>query len=649
MTDLQGTYGEDTREPMGHTLPQLLHQRAGQYSSRDFLRAKRHGIWERLTWHESLNRVRALALAMIARGISKGDVIAVIGENLPEAYLVQYAALCVGAVTTHLYPDASAAELGYILRNCEASLLFAENQEQVDKFLLFGAAQTEVKGVIYLDDRGLWHYDNPLLVSFKSFVDNAPTDAHSIATLDACIAAGTDQDLAALCYTSGTTGNPKGVRLTHRHLLDNAYRLISSFNIAPHIDYFSYISPAWAAEQYTGVSLSVLAPAVVHFAEKPETVSADMREISPEFLLFTPRQWEMISSSIEVQMLDASPLRQRMYHWAIKASRRQKWLAELLILRAIRDNTGLGRAKFPISAGSGLSEEIFRRFHALGIPLKNLYGSTEAGLVSAHWNEHAEPSTLGIPLQIARSIGQPLQLRIGQDGEMLVRGGAGFGGYYRDDVATANVMDSEGFFHTGDAMHVHPSGELVFLDRVKDMQKLANGNSFPPQTIENHLRASPFLRDAIVLGDETRGFIAALINVDSGIFGRYLETRNIGWGTFAELSQLDAVLERILIEVKHVNALLPPSSRIARLATLPKELDADDAELTRSRKLKRNVIATRYASLIESIYAGEQRCNLVVSVGYQDGSTGTVQAEIRILSTDELTVVNQNARVGMTQ
>ena len=632
--DLYGTHGDDPRDPNNDTLPQLLLRRAKQYGARDFLRSKRHGVWAAVTWQETLNRVRVLSLAMIARGVGKGDVVAIIGENVPEAYLVQYAALCAGAAATHLYPDASAAELGFVLKHSGAVLMFAQDQEQVDKFLQTDDAQAQVAGVIYLDERGLWNYDNPSLVSFQKFVASAPTDAASCEELDARIAAATDNDLAALCYTSGTTGNPKGVRLTHRNLLDNAYRLIASFEIAPHIDYFSYISPAWAAEQFTGIGLSLLAPAVVHFSEKPETVAIDMREISPEFLLFTPRQWEMIASSIESQMLDATPARQRLYNWAIKAPPSLRWLADALVLRAIRDNTGLRRAKFPISAGSGLSAEIFRRFHALGIPLKNLYGSTEAGLVSAHWGTQAEPSTLGTPLKVARSVGDPLHLQIAENGEMLVRGGAGFGGYHGDEEATRKVCDSQGFFHTGDAMHVDASGELVFLDRVKDMRQLSTGSRFPPQAIENHLRASPFLRDAIVLGDETRAFIATLINVDSGIFGRYLESRNIGWGTFVELSQLDAVLARIAIEVARVNAMLPPSSRIARFATLPKELDADDAELTRSRKLKRDVIATRYAKLIDAIYAGDEQCSLAVSVGYQDGTTGTVHAEVRILSTE---------------
>ena len=473
-----------------------------------------------------------------------------------------------------------------MLEDSGARLLFAEDQEQVDKFLDGGAAHAGVAGVVYTDDRGLWHYEEPLLVPMERFVAEAPDDAATRARLEACIAAGTDADLAALCYTSGTTGKPKGVRLTHRYLLDNAYRLVASFGMAPHIDYFSYISAAWAAEQITGLGLGLLAPsggALRREARDRAGRPARDRPRVPALHAAPVGDDRLLDRGADArrEAVAPAPLRMgggraggaalaRRRAGAARDPRRHRPEA-----RALSDQRRLG-----------LSAEIFRRFHALGVPLRNLYGSTEAGLISAHWGEDGDPGTLGRPLKVARSSGEALRLRIAADGELLVRGGAGFCGYRGDAEASRRMLDAEGYYRTGDAMHASASGELVFLDRVKDMRRLSTGERFPPQTIENHLRASAFLRDAIVLGDERRGFIGALLNVDAGIFGRYLERRNIGWGTFAELSQLEAVLERVALEVARVNALLPEHSRIARFATLPKELDADDAELTRSRKLQ---------------------------------------------------------------
>lgn len=626
---LEGLHGTDSRSPAGRTLPQVLHAQAAVFGARDFMRVKRRGIWVALSWSEALRQVRELAVAMIADGLQPGDVVAVVSENLPQVYIIEYAAQCAGAVATHLYPDSTGDELGYVLKHSGARMLFAEDQEQVDKFLACEPAG--VSSVVYLDGRGLASYSDDRLRDLASFVGTGQGAGQT--ELDARIAAGREDRLAALCYTSGTTSKPKGVRLTHRYLLDNAYRLMASFGVPAHIDYFSYISLAWAAEQITGLAMGLLAPAVIHFAEKPSTVPENLREISPQFLLFTPRQWEMMASSIESSMLSASPMRQRLYNWALAqdaaASPAMHWIAERLILRALRDNIGMQRAAFPVSAGSGLSAQLFRRFHAMGVPLKNLYGSTELGLVSAHWGGPADPATLGRPLLVDPGVGSPLRLRLEANGELLVGGGSGFGGYFNDDAATGAVMSEDNMYKSGDAVHWNDGGELVFLDRVKDMRELSTGERFPPQTIENHLRASPYIRDAIVLGDETRPFVAALINIDSEIVGRYLEARNIGWGTFAELSQLPTVLDIVAAEIARVNSFLPAGSHVTRFANLPKELDADDAELTRSRKLKRDVIEQRYGALIGMVYSEAAECLLQVQVLYRDGSQATVAAKVR--------------------
>ncbi len=632
-----GTHGSDPRSGARRTLPQLLFAQAAQRGDAPFMRAKRHGIWRSSSWREVATRVRQLAHALRRRGIGPGDVVAMISENLPELYLLEYAAHCVGAAVTCLYPDASGPELDYIVRHCGARLVVAQDQEQVDKALALEAAGGQIETVVYLEDRGLWDYDDARLQSFDQLLDAGATPtADEERALQQQIEAADDLSVAVLCYTSGTTGKPKGVVLTHRYLTDNAYRLIASFEIPADIAYLSYISPAWAAEQITGLALGLMAPSVVHFSEKPATVQSDLREIGPQFLLFTPRQWEMMASDVAGAMLDARPWRQRLVQWALATGAgrgARAWLAERLVLRAIRDNLGLKQARVALSAGSGMSAEVFKRFHALGVPLRNLYGSTEYGLISAHWGGSFHPATLGRLLQVDPAVGPPLQVQVGADEQLTVSGASGFGGYYGDAAASAAVMQ-DGRFTTGDAIRFFNVGgtgdEFIFLDRVKDLRRLASGRSFPPQFIENQLRASPYVRDAIAIGDERRPHVTVLINIDQQIVGRYAEGKGLAWGTFADLSQhpeVHALLRQTLTEI---NAQLDPHARAVRFASFPKELDADDDELTRSRKLRRDVIEQRYGALIEAMYAGEAACPLEVLVKYRDGTQAHVRQQVRI-------------------
>lgn len=627
-----GVHGTDPRSGARRTLPQLLAAQAARLGDAPFLRVKRHGIWRDVSWREFAAQVRRMALALHRRGVSAGDVVAVISENLPDVYLVEYAVQSLGAAVTCLYPDASGPELEYILGHCGARILFAQDQEQVDKALALRGGVV-LERIVYLEERGLWDYRDPRLASFHALLDEGcEPSADEAQALQRTVDSARDDAFAVLCYTSGTIGRPKGVVLTHRYLLDNAYRLIASFEIPAGIEYLSYISPAWAAEQITGLALGLLAPAVVHFSEKAETVQADLREIGPQFLLFTPRQWEMMASSVAAAMLDASPLRRRLVDWAFGVGAEGGWrgvLADRLVLRAIRDNLGLKRAIVALSAGSGMSAGVFRRFHAMGVPLRNLYGSTEVGLVSAHWGGSFDPATMGRLLQVDPAVGEPLQAEVGDDGQLRVRGASGFAGYFRDPAATVATMDGDAFL-TGDAIRVNDAGEFVFLDRVKDLCRLADGRMFPPQFIENQLRASPYIRDAIAIGDATRPHVTALVNVDQQIVGRYAESRGLAWGTFADLSQLPEVHELIARTLAGINAQLDAHARVVAFATFPKELDADDAELTRSRKLRRDVIEQRYAALIDAIYDGRDACPVDVLVRYRDGTEAHIRQQVRI-------------------
>lgn len=630
-----GTLGSDPRSARRRTLPQLLLAQAARHGDKPFLRAKRHGIWQSTSWAQVAATVLQLAHALRRRGVGEGDVVVMISENLPELYLLEYATQAVGAAVTCLYPDASATELEYIVTHSGSRLIVAQDQEQVDKALALADAGRQVTSIVYLEDRGLWDYADRRLTSFADLhAAGASATPQEEQALRSGIDQASDESVAVLCYTSGTTGRPKGVILTHRYLTDNAYRLIASFGVPQDTVYLSYISPAWAAEQITGLTLGLMAPSVIHFSEKPGTVQADLREIGPQFLLFTPRQWEMMASSVAAAMLDAKRWRQRLVDWALRAGGEsagtwRAWLAERLVLRAIRDNLGLKQAQVALSAGSGMSAEVFRRFHAMGVPLRNLYGSTEYGLITAHWGGSFHPATLGRLLQVDPAVGPPLEVEVAADEQLMVRGASGFAGYFRDTAATETVMRREGFA-TGDAIRFGEGDEFIFLDRVKDLRRLACGRAFPPQFIENQLRASPYIRDAIAIGDERRRHVTVLINIDQQIVGRFAEGKGLAWGTFADLSQHPEVHELLRQTLAGINAQLDEHARVRSFASFPKELDADDDELTRSRKLRRDVIEQRYGALIDAMYDGQASCPVDVVVQYRDGTRARVHQQVRI-------------------
>lgn len=629
------------------TLPQLLLERALAEPARIAQRHKYRGIWREYTFGDVLANVRDLALGLRDAGLRPGETVAIIGENEPEHFWSEFAAQAVGAKVVSMYPDLTADEMHYLVQDSEAVYLIAQDQEQVDKGLAILEKSPGLRAIVYWDDTGMWSYREPVLRPFAQ-VQRAGRAAHEAdpGAFEQAVAAGGPDDLAVLSYTSGTTGQPKGVILTHRYLVDNAYRLMGGTQARPGMEYLTYIAPAWATEQLFGITMGVTVPLVVNFPEGPEQVLENIRELAVEVMVFAPRQWESLAASLQARLLDAGKWRRRIYDWGLRvghavhvnrldgkpipvSARLLLPLADALVLRPVRDQLGLTRIKVAMCGGSTMAPDVFRLFHAIGVPLRNVYGATEIGIMTMHQGERYDLETVGHWLSAHPESGPSLEWRVSEEGELLVRGGSFFQGYWRREDKTAERL-TDGWYRSGDAVSVTDAGELVFLERTDDMRQLRAGERFPPQFIETRLRFSPFIKDIMTLGDATRDYIGALINIDMGVVSRWAEEGNLSFSTFTDLSQKREVAELVREEIERVNRFLPEPSRIRRFANFPKELDPDEGELTRTRKLRREFLEQRYAPLIDALYANEPAAQLEIAVTYQDGRKGVLRARVDI-------------------
>ncbi|CAB1065635.1 AMP-binding protein [Olavius sp. associated proteobacterium Delta 1] len=628
------------------TLPKCMRLGVQRWGDKVYMRRKDLGIWQRYTWQDVYDQVKAFCLGLINLGLERGETVGIIGENTPELFWADFATLAAGAKMVCLYPDMTPDEMLYVLQHSEAVFLVAEDQEQVDKYLEIRSQLPNIRKVIYWDERGMWQYHEDSLIEFKEVIETGRKHlAQHPDLFEQNIDNGQADDVAMLSYTSGTTGIPKGVVLTHKWLLDHAYRLIMANEFKPFTQYLSYLSPAWVTEHFF-VALGLLVPFVYNFPEEPETVLANIRELGAECLVFGPRQWESLASTVQVKMNDAGPIRRSIYkagiHVGMKLALERTggpragnlWhilypIADQLVLKPVRDNLGLRKCYFACTGGAPAAPEIFNLFHAMGVKLRNIYGSTEMGLFTQHMGDRFDPATLGQWFQSHPELGPPLEWKIDDDGGLLVRGGSFFCGYHKDPSATGAAL-KDGWFVTGDAIKMQDDGELVFLDRVKDLKRLSTGHLFPPQFIETRLRFSPYIKDAMILGDEHKDSVAAFINIDAETVGQWAEREGIPYSSFPDLSQKPQVCDLIQKEVDRVNDVLDPQSQVKHFVNLPKELDPDEAELTRTRKLRRGLLEERYNNLILAIYSGNEMFETEVPVKYRDGRTGMVKTLTRI-------------------
>ena len=629
------------------TLPQILQQRAEQTPHRLSQRHKHRGIWREFSFARVRDEVRSLALGLHRMGVQRGQTVAVIGENEPEHFWAELAALALGCKVVSMYPDLTADEMQYLMEDSEAVCLFAQDQEQVDKGLAVLPRLPLLQHIVYWDASGMWSYRQAHLCTFESVqAQGAQLHQQQPECYGQLLDAGSPDDVAVLSYTSGTTGKPKGVILTHTYLLDNAYRTIRSTGATPGMEYLSYIAPAWATEQILGITAGLCLPLVVNFPEGPEQVLASIRELAVEVMTFAPRQWESMASSVQAHMLDAGPLRRRIYEWGLRIGhsvhvgrldgKPVPWLdrlllplAEAVVLRPLRDQLGLTRLRIASCGGATMAPDVFRMFHAIGVPLRNIYGATETGLLTCHQGERFDLETVGTWMEALPALNAPLQWRVSDDGELQIRGGSPFLGYYRRAGSVEDKVH-DGWFHTGDAVTKTERGELVFLERLSDLKRLRSGETFPPQFVETRLRFSPFIKDIMTIGDETLDFVSALINIDFGVVSRWAEDKRIGFSTFTDLSQKPQVAQLLRGEIQRVNTFLPAHARIVRFANFPKELDPDEGELTRSRKLRREFLLERYRALIAGLYDGSGEVQIEIPVTYQDVRKSQFKARVSL-------------------
>jgi long-chain acyl-CoA synthetase len=623
------------------TLPRLLRRNADQMAAQPAMREKNHGIWQTFTWAQYWEEVHDFALGLAAQGFRRGDKLAVIGDNRPRLYWAQVAAQCLGGTAVPTYQDSIASELVFVLNHAEVSVVVAEDQEQVDKILSLRAELPHLELVVYDDPKGLRHYNSAGLKSFAEIqAAGREYGAANPGYVEAEIDRGDPDDLALLTYTSGTTGRPKGVMLSHANLFSSAQGFVAAEDIRPTDELLCYLPMAWIGDSLFSLVLTLLVGFTCNCPERPQTVQRDLRELGPTIAIAPPRIWENMLTQLRVRAADSSPLKHRLFEFfrgrAERAEQRKGEgkpvsplsrlslaLGEMAVYAPVRDQLGLRRARWVYTGGAPLGPDTFRFFRAFGVNIKQVWGSTElAGLASLQPDGEVDPDTVGrvIPGTEARITG---------DGEVLIRSPAVFKGYYKQPDATSDTMTEDGWFRTGDSGFVDRRGHLVVVDRAKDVGKLADGTPFAPQFVENKLKFSPFISEAVAFGD-CQPFVAAIVAVDLTTVGNWAERRNLAYTSFQDLSAKPQVRRLIGEEIAEVNASLPDAARIRRYLLLNKEFDADDNEITRTRKIRRRFVADKYAAVIEAFYRGDREVEVMTEITYEDGRKGALTSTIAI-------------------
>ena len=625
----------------GLTLPGLLREKARKFGQgKVAMREKEFGIWQSLTWKDYYENVKPLALGLISLGFQRGDKLSIIGDNRPEWLFSELAAQSLGGVAVGIYPDNTPTQVQYIIHHSDSTFAMVEDQEQADKVLEIKRRCPKLERVLVDDRKGMRSYDDPLLISFKEAQRlGEEMNRKDPGRFEAYLDSVREDDVAIIAYTSGTTGLPKGAMLSHRNMISMA-RNYDSIDPAYESDEFlSFLPLPWVGEQMTCVSWQLWKGFTVNFPERVETVQENIREVGPNIMFAPPRIWEKMCSEVQVKIQDASWPKRLAYRGAmplgykraeLKLQKKEpgpmmkfwSWVSYWLLFRSLKNYLGLAHLRNVYTGGAALGPDIFKMFQALGVNIKQLYGQTEiSGISVAHRNDDIKLETVGRPIPETK-------IRISDTGEILSRGPSVFLGYYKNPEATAEVL-RDGWLHSGDAGWIDEDGHLVMLDRMKDVMKLSDGSKFSPQLIENKLKFSPYISEAVVIGQEMP-FLTAMINMDMANVGKWAENHQIAYTTFTDLSQKDEVYNLIGEEVARINDGLPKVAQVKRFVLLYKELDADDEELTRTRKVRRSFIVERYRHLIRALYGDQENVEVEGEVKYRDGREFRMKTTVKV-------------------
>jgi len=616
------------------TFPKILRENAKKYPNDISMREKEFGIWNEFSWLDYQNRVKWLSLALRKLGVQPKDAIALLGDNRPEWVWGEVSAHAMGCYSIGIFQDSLHEEVVYLLNKSNATVVIAEDEEQCDKLLELGDDIPDVKFIVYCDPRGMRKYDDKRLVNIEDlYKQGQAIDQASPELYDQYVDSTRAEETAIYCTTSGTTSKPKIAFLGGGNFVKHCSSYLRADPRQAGDNYVSVLPLPWIMEQVYAVGQALIARQIVNFVEEQETLMADLREIGPSFVLLAPRVWEGILADVKARMMDSTPLKQKLFDYAFaKAEKAQNegkrsWFADFLLMNALKDRLGFTFLKSAATGGAAMGPDTFRFFQTIGVPLRQLYGQTElCGAYTVHQENDVDYDSVGIAFDSAEV--KVINTDKAGVGEVIAKTVGMFTGYLDNQEAyDEDVID--GWMHTGDAGYFKPSGHLVIIDRIKDLAKTSNGVQYSPQYIENKLKFSSFIGEAVILGKD-KPYLSAIVCIRFSIVSKWAEQNGYSFTNYTSLSALPEVYEKLSEEIEKVNDTLPDAQKINKFILLYKELDADDGELTRTRKVRRSVIADKYGDIIASIYDNKEKVDVDTVITFQDGGSSRIKTQLKV-------------------